>query len=171
MKTYALVDNSDTVIRTIEWHEDGEPETPLDPSVSWLELTEVWPTLSADQKRGSIIYQIDRTAGTVTKTHQAVSKSSDETTAEIASKIDQLWQAANDYTANYISGVAIGLLTIGVIQGKAKALAVTGWSSQVWDEYYTRKAAINLGSPLNLDFSSFGPMPHSVPELRAELGM
>ena len=89
----------------------------------------------------------------------------------VAEKIDQLWQAANAYTTNFISGVAIGLLAIGVMQSKPKALAVTAWSSQVWDEYYARKAAVTPGDKLNLDFSGFGPMPFSVPELRAELGM
>lgn len=89
----------------------------------------------------------------------------------VAEKQDALWKAADGYTSSYISGVAIGLLTIGVLQGKPKALAVTAWSSAVWDAYYQRKALVSATSVDNHDFSSFGPMPHSVPELRAELGM
>ena len=91
--------------------------------------------------------------------------------AAVAAKIDRLWAAADGYTSGYISGVAIGLLTIGVLQLKSKALAVSAWSSAVWDDYYARKALVTASSVENLDFSSHGPMPHSVPELRAELGM
>lgn len=89
----------------------------------------------------------------------------------VAERIDSLWVAADAYTAGYISGVAIGLLTVGVLQSKPKALAITAWSSAVWGEYYARKASVHLGGPLNLDFSSLGPMPYSVPELQAELSM
>ena len=68
----------------------------------------------------------------------------------------------------YISGVAIGILTVGVIQQKPKCLAVSTWSGQIWTEYYNRKAGITVDSVLDLDFSSFGPMPYTVPELQAE---
>ena len=91
--------------------------------------------------------------------------------ATVAAKIDRLWAAADAYTSSYISGVAIGLLTIGVMQSKPKALAVSAWSSAVWDDYYARKALVTASSVETLDFSSHGPMPHSVPELRAELGV
>ncbi len=87
----------------------------------------------------------------------------------IAAKIEQLWSAADRHINSYISGVAVGLLTIGVIQQKPKSLAITLWSQAVWNEYYIRKAAVTLTSELNLEFSSFGPMPHSVPELQAEV--
>lgn len=86
-------------------------------------------------------------------------------------KIEALWSAADKYCSNYISGIAIGLLTIGVIQSKPKALAVTAWSSDIWTEYYVRKALLLNGDTVSLDFSSFGPMPYTVPELRTELGM
>ena len=89
----------------------------------------------------------------------------------ISSKIEALWKAADSYVSSYISGVAIGLLTIGLIQHLPKALAVTAWSSGIWAEYYQRKALVTYNSEDNLDFSSFGGMPHSVPELQAELGM
>lgn len=91
--------------------------------------------------------------------------------ATIEAKIGRLWAAADAYTSGYISGVAIGLLTIGVLQSLPKALAVSAWSSAVWDDYYARKALVTASSVDDLDFSSHGPMPHSVPELRAELGM
>lgn len=88
-----------------------------------------------------------------------------------AAKVGALWRAADAYTSRYISGVAVGLLTIGVMQGRPKALAITAWSSSVWDAYYTRKALVTAASVDDLDFASLGPMPYSVPELRAELGM
>lgn len=89
----------------------------------------------------------------------------------IAEKIDALWRAADSYVSGYISGVAIGILTIGVIQQLPKALAVTAWSSSVWAEYYTRKALVTAESVDDLDFSTMGAMPYSVPELQVELGM
>jgi hypothetical protein len=90
---------------------------------------------------------------------------------DISAKLDALWRSADAYTSSYISGVAIGLLTIGTLQRLPKALSVTAWSSSVWDEYYRRKALVTATSEDDLDFSSFGPMPHSVPELREELGL
>lgn len=86
-------------------------------------------------------------------------------------KIEALWAAADKYTSGYISGVAIGILTIGVLQQKPKALAVSAWSSQVWAEYYERKALVTITSVDDLDFSVFGPIPHSVPELQSEVGL
>ena len=89
----------------------------------------------------------------------------------IAAKVQALWSAADNYTSGYISGVAIGLLTIGVIQGKPKALAVTAWSSGIWGDYYGRKALVSEVSVDDLDFAGHGAIPHSVPELQAELGL
>ena len=87
----------------------------------------------------------------------------------VADKIEQLWQSADKYVTGYISGVAIGILTIGVLQGKPKAQAISAWSNQVWAEYYNRKEAITVDSPLDLDFSSFGAIPYTIPELQAEV--
>jgi hypothetical protein len=98
-------------------------------------------------------------------------RKAEQDAATIANKIEQLWSAADKYVNGYISGVAIGILTIGVIQAKPKCLAVTGWSQAIWTEYYVRKAGITLTSELDLDFTSFGPMPHTVPELQAEIGL
>ena len=89
--------------------------------------------------------------------------------ARVAEKIDQLWSAANAYTSGYISGLAVGVLAIGVVQQKPISLAIKAWSKSIWTEYYARKAAVTADSAVNLDFSSFGPMPHSVPELIAEV--
>lgn len=86
-------------------------------------------------------------------------------------KFDELWQDADLYQTRFISGVAIGLLTIGVLQGKPKALAIQAWSASMWDEYYRRKALLTYDGAVDGDFTACGPMPHSVPELRAELGL
>ena len=91
--------------------------------------------------------------------------------ATINAKVEALWTAADKYTSGYISGVAIGILTIGVLQKKPKAVAVSAWSSSVWAEYYARKALITVTSEDNHDFSSFGPIPYSVPELQKEVGV
>lgn len=89
----------------------------------------------------------------------------------VSEKIEALWQAADRYTSGYISGVAIGILTIGVMQQKPKAIAVTAWSSSIWAEYYARKSLVTATSEDNHDFTSFGPIPYSVPELQAEVGL
>lgn len=89
----------------------------------------------------------------------------------LADKQNALWSAADSYTRNYISGVAVGILTIGVMQGLPKCSAVAGWSGAVWAEYYRRKSLVTADSADDHDFSSFGAMPYSVPELQAEVGM
>ena len=89
----------------------------------------------------------------------------------IQSKIESLWASAERYTLSYISGAAIGILTIGVMQQNPKALAVSAWSSSVWAEYYQRKERVTADSSDDLDFSAFGPIPYTVPELQAEIGL
>jgi len=82
-----------------------------------------------------------------------------------------LWQAATDWQERYISGLAGGLLVIGVMQQKPISLAIMQWSGDLWSEYYRRKAVIMAGGNADYDFSTCGEMPYSVPELRAELGL
>ena len=89
----------------------------------------------------------------------------------INDKIEALWAATDRYTSGYISGVAIGILTIGVMQQKPKALAVTEWSSTIWAEYYARKELITATSTVDHDFTAFGAIPFSVPELQKEVGL
>ena len=89
----------------------------------------------------------------------------------IAEKQDALWSAADSYTRSHISGVAVGILTIGVLQRLPKCSAVAGWSGAVWAEYYRRKPLVTADSADDHDFSAFGPMPYSVPEMQAEVGM
>lgn len=82
-------------------------------------------------------------------------------------RVAALWQAAHDYEFQQVSGSAIGLLAMGVMMGKPKCLAVQNWIKSIWTEYYTRKAT---GSH-DTDFSGAGQIPHSVPDLMAELGV
>lgn len=84
-----------------------------------------------------------------------------------ASRVAQLWQAAHDYEYAQVSGSAIGLLAMGVMQGLPKCLAVQGWIKTIWTEYYTRKAT---GST-DYSFGVAGACPHTVPELMLELGV
>ena len=102
---------------------------------------------------------------------QYAAEQAERDAATVAAKIERLWAAADAYTSSYISGVAVGLLTIGVLQSLPKALAVSAWSSGVWDTYYSRKALVTPESTLDLDYSSHGPIPYTVPELREELGL
>lgn len=88
-----------------------------------------------------------------------------------SAKIDALWQATDAYIARYISGVAIGILALGVAQMKPKALRVSEWTQAIWGEYYNRKSAVTATSIDNHDYSLFGPVPHDVRELKEELGL
>lgn len=81
-------------------------------------------------------------------------------------RVASLWKAAHEHEFSQISGSAIGLLTMGVLQGLPKCLAVQYWIKSIWDIYYTRKANGSTDS----DYSSVGECPHSVPELMQELG-
>jgi len=81
-------------------------------------------------------------------------------------RVATLWQAAHDYEFAQISGTAVGLLVIGVMQGLPVSLAIKAWSKAIWVLYYTRKAT---GST-DYDYSPIGPCPHTVPELMTELG-
>ena len=89
----------------------------------------------------------------------------------IADKTEVLWQAADRYTSRYISGGAFGMLAIGMTLGKPKCAVVTAWSGAIWEEYYVRKELITAVSIDDHDFSGFGDIPHSIPELRAEVGL
>lgn len=114
-----------------------------------------WQVLPLDQEQASL----------------NAARAASEATDLVNKKIEALWKAADTYVSGYISGIAIGILTIGVLQQKPKSLAVTNWSSSVWTEYYTRKALVTPTSIDNHDFSSFGKMPYSVPELQEEIGI
>jgi len=82
---------------------------------------------------------------------------------------EALWQAATHYQESYISGAAIGLLAIGVIQNKPKSLAIKAWINNIWNNhYYVQKPLVNENYT-GYDFSVCGPIPYTVPELNAEL--
>jgi hypothetical protein len=102
---------------------------------------------------------------------EIVERTPDELVARKADLVEQLWRSADTHVTKFISGVAIGLLTLGCIQQKPKALAVSAWSSSIWDAYYVAKEQVSNNTFPSVIFSTFGPMPYSVPELRAELGM
>lgn len=87
-----------------------------------------------------------------------------------AKNLASLWQAAHDFEYAEISGTAIGLLVLGILQSKPKCLAVQAWDQSIWAIYYARKPLITeiWDAPL-LDFSSCGPCPYTVPELLEEV--
>ena len=82
-------------------------------------------------------------------------------------RIEGLWQAAHDYEFGSVNGSGVGLVTMGVLQGLPKALAVQLWVKSIWEEYYLRKA----NGSQDLDFSVVGNCPHTIPELMSELGI
>lgn len=85
-------------------------------------------------------------------------------------KYERLWLAAHLYEQQFISGVGLSILSLGVAQSKPKALAVAAWSNNLWvNYYYPRKQAISFLSEPDCDFTIVGNIPHTVPELSAEI--
>lgn len=82
-------------------------------------------------------------------------------------RIESLWNAAHDLEYANINGSAVGLVTMGILQSLPKCMAVQTWITSIWTLYYTRKAT---GST-DMDYSSCGMMPYSIPELMTELGL
>lgn len=82
-------------------------------------------------------------------------------------RVDALWQGAYKVEYAAISGSAVGLIAMGVMQGKPKCLAVQNWLKTLWAEYYARK----FSTSTDYDFSAYATCPHSVPELMQELGV
>lgn len=103
---------------------------------------------------------------TWTQQWNVVDLTPEETASTDGERIAALWQAAHDTEFNAISGSAVGLIVLGVMQGKPKCMAVQLWIKSLWSLYYERKAN---GSD-STDFSTVGTCPHSVPELMQELG-
>jgi hypothetical protein len=86
--------------------------------------------------------------------------------------IDKMWNAAHACEISKVNGSAVGLITIGILTGKPKCIAVQNWIKSIWTLYYTRKYSITeVENTALYDFSSIGDMPHSIPELMQELGM
>jgi len=102
---------------------------------------------------------------------EIVTPTPEEIAIKVTNKIESLWSSADAVVSGSISGVALSILTIGVLQSKPKALAVAQWSKSIWTEYYVRKALVTATSEDDLDFSSFGPMPYTVPELQDEINL
>lgn len=82
-------------------------------------------------------------------------------------RVQRLWQSAHDYEFAQITGSAIGLLTIGVIQGLPKSLAMQAWIKSIWTAYYTAKET----GAYAIDFAAIGDCPHTIPELMVEVGV
>ena len=96
----------------------------------------------------------------------------DRIAAMISANTESLWQAAHNYEYAQVSGSAIGMIAMGVLQGKPKCLAVQNWIKTIWELYYTRKPLISAVPDADLlDFSNCGNIPYTVPELMAELGL
>jgi hypothetical protein len=84
----------------------------------------------------------------------------------------QIHEAYDSYIANFVSGVGIGLLTIGVIKGSPKALKFAGWLTAISADYKSRSdAIITDGQPINVDFTNNGMPPVTIWDVKTEIGM
>lgn len=89
-----------------------------------------------------------------------------------ADNVAALWQAAHDFEYAEINGTGVGLLVIGVQRSLPKSLAIMAWDQSIWNLYYQRKPLVTHQWDGSLmDFSSCGPMPHTIPELMAEVSL
>lgn len=159
------VEFSPTVFQTAESLTDEQRK-----AFSVFEVVEEYPPLEPDHRHSEEwTYRVEN--GAVVRTWGQRPIPMEERAQRLQANEETLWRAADAYQTRYISGVAIGLLTIGVLQQKPVALAIQAWSATVWDEYYRRKALLTYDGAVDGDFTACGPMPHSVPELRAELGL
>jgi hypothetical protein len=177
MTTYALTETRDGAARVLRLRDfdDAPPLLPPEKGMEWVEWTET-PAPAFDaltqglreldamvrDGRACRVWEVYPLPDEVVAAGQ---------TADVKRQEALLWAAADAWQTQFISGVAIGILTIGMLQAKPKALAVTAWTQRLWKDYYERKAKIVPGGQVDTDFSSIGPMPHSVPELQAELGL
>ena len=115
----------------------------------------------------NLFTSVENPDGSWTATPRTVDDLAERFAVSEVARIAGLWQAAHDYEYAQISGSAIGLVTLGVIQATPKCLAVQSWIKSIWTAYYLRKES---GST-DANFEMAGPCPHSVPELMAELGV
>ena len=93
----------------------------------------------------------------------------DAQSRKLQNNISDLWNAADRYICRYINGVGLSILSAGVHANKPKARACAKWSDSVWAEYYVRKAKLEKGEAVSMDFSDIGAMPHDILELREEI--
>lgn len=93
----------------------------------------------------------------------------DAQSRKLQNNISDLWSAADRYIYRYINGVGLSILSAGVHANKPKARACAKWSDSVWAEYYVRKAKLEKGESVSMDFSNIGAMPHDILELREEI--
>lgn len=107
--------------------------------------------------------------GVVLYTPEPYVKTAEEIQAEINFKKESLWQAATAYQEKFISGAALSLLTIGVLQQKPKALTVMNWIQSIWNNHYYPQKELVDENYTGYDFSVCGDMPFTVPELSQEV--
>lgn len=87
----------------------------------------------------------------------------------IKTNVDKLWKEATEYQESFISGAALSLLTLGVLQSKPKSLAIMGWIQDIWNNHYYVQKPLVTENYVAYDFTVCGEMPYSVPELSAEV--
>lgn len=84
-----------------------------------------------------------------------------------AAQKEQLWNSCNSYQESKIS--VGGMLRLYPFQEThSKSIAIKYWLENLWADYYTRKAAVDAGEPVNFDFTNNGELPFSYLEAIAE---
>lgn len=84
-------------------------------------------------------------------------------------RLEQLGLAYNNYVGQFVSGVGVGILTLGVASSMPKAIAFAQWVAKISLDYKQRMDMVN-NVPLNLDFSNNGAPPYRIWEVQQEVG-
>lgn len=105
-------------------------------------------------------------------------KTDEELATEKQANIDAIFASAEEYVdrkgttgKGRVSKYSIGILTLKGNANTPKSKAIMDWVNSVFLVAYTREAQVNGGMPFTpemLDFSSCGPMPHTVAEALQE---
>jgi hypothetical protein len=106
----------------------------------------------------------------------------DSTQSNVSQKIDpkipikdlqaQLTSAFNDYVAQFIDGIGIGVLTIGLIKNGVKAGKFSAWLSKGSADLQSRMAAVTAdGQEIDKDFSNNGQPPVTIWDVKSEAGL
>ena len=96
---------------------------------------------------------------------EIVNLTNDEILEEKQKRVNNLWNATNDYQNSQISGTFAASLILGVLQNLPKCVEVKNWINSLWKEYYVRKSVFSADT----DFTIFGKIPFPVPELTDEI--
>ena len=85
-------------------------------------------------------------------------------------KLDKLWMECKVYVSSRLDDAGFYRMDKKADQGGTMAQAIIVWYEAIWQDYYTRKTAVesNVVTDPSYDFSSNGEIPHNFYDAYAE---